>query len=44
MSSHTNQPSQRPVPPDLDTPPIVKIEESVTLPKWYKDLVDKAHR
>ncbi len=33
MSSNTNQPSQRPVPPDLDTPPIVKIEESVTLPK-----------
>lgn len=33
MSSNTNQPSQRPVPPDIDIPPIVKIEESVTLPK-----------
>jgi hypothetical protein len=30
----TNQTPQRPVPPDIYTPPIVKIEESVNnLPK-----------
>ncbi len=35
MSKNTsnNQPPQRPTPPDVTTPPIVKIEESVTLPK-----------
>ncbi|ENW20951.1 hypothetical protein F926_01726 [Acinetobacter haemolyticus NIPH 261] len=32
-NNNSNQAPQRPIPPDINTPPIVKIEESVTLPK-----------